>query len=135
MTTKKPIVDTEAKVREFIDAFGIDKNSDLWAKLCDEEWRELIKEACDFVYVMRGFGLSLTDEKQKEAYDEGVNLLEEELSKFFEPWKFYEAFRRVHNSNMSKLGEDGEPIRREDGKILKGPNYKEPDFSDISGMK
>lgn len=33
-----------------------------------------------------------------------------------------EAFKRVHESNMSKLGEDGRPIYREDGKVLKGPN-------------
>src|SRR5690606_28859689 len=40
------------------------------------------------------------------------------------------AFDLVHESNMSKLGEDGTPIRREDGKILKGPNYKAPDMSE-----
>lgn len=39
------------------------------------------------------------------------------------------AFDLVHASNMSKLGEDGKPIRRDDGKILKGPNYKAPDLS------
>ena len=42
-----------------------------------------------------------------------------------------EALNRVHLSNMSKLGEDSKPIRREDGKILKGPNYKPPDLSDL----
>lgn len=42
-----------------------------------------------------------------------------------------ECVRRVHESNMSKLGEDGKPIYREDGKVLKGPNYKEPDLSDL----
>lgn len=35
-------------------------------------------------------------------------------------------FGAIHDSNMSKLGEDGKPIYREDGKILKGPNYKKP---------
>ena len=40
-----------------------------------------------------------------------------------------EAFNLVHASNMSKLGDDGKPIRRDDGKILKGPNYKAPDLS------
>ena len=34
-----------------------------------------------------------------------------------------EALDRVHKSNMSKLGLDGKPIRRVDGKVLKGPNY------------
>ena len=40
-----------------------------------------------------------------------------------------DAFLEVHASNMSKLGEDGKPIRREgDGKVLKGPNYFKPDI-------
>lgn len=39
-----------------------------------------------------------------------------------------EVFYAVHESNMSKLGPDGKPIYREDMKVLKGPNYKEPDL-------
>lgn len=40
-----------------------------------------------------------------------------------------DAFNEVHRSNMSKLGEDGKPIRREsDGKVMKGPNYFKPDM-------
>lgn len=39
---------------------------------------------------------------------------------------FDEAFQIVHDSNMSKAGEDGKPILREDGKILKGPEYWNP---------
>lgn len=35
----------------------------------------------------------------------------------------------VQRSNMSKLGEDGKPIYREDGKILKGPNFSEPNLA------
>ncbi len=42
-----------------------------------------------------------------------------------------EAFTRVHQSNMSKLGKDGKPILREDGKVLKGPYYSKPDLSDL----
>lgn len=39
------------------------------------------------------------------------------------------AFAEVHASNMSKLGEDGKPIRREeDGKVMKGPNYFKPNM-------
>ena len=38
------------------------------------------------------------------------------------------CFAEVQRSNMSKLGEDGKPIYREDGKVLKGPNYSEPDL-------
>jgi NTP pyrophosphatase (non-canonical NTP hydrolase) len=39
------------------------------------------------------------------------------------------VFDEVHASNMSKLGPDGKPVKRHDGKVLKGPNYKEPDLS------
>jgi predicted HAD superfamily Cof-like phosphohydrolase len=40
----------------------------------------------------------------------------------------------VHRSNMSKLGEDGQPLRREDGKTLKGPNYFPPDIAKVLGI-
>ena len=46
-------------------------------------------------------------------------------------WFLDEALDRVHKSNMSKLDEDGNPIYREDGKVLKGPNYKPPTLSDL----
>ena len=46
-------------------------------------------------------------------------------------WDLDEAMNRVHLSNMSKLGVDGQPIRREDGKVLKGPNYQPPTLTDI----
>jgi predicted HAD superfamily Cof-like phosphohydrolase len=39
-----------------------------------------------------------------------------------------DIFNEVHMSNMSKLGEDNRPIRREDGKILKGPDYFKPNI-------
>lgn len=45
--------------------------------------------------------------------------------------KIEEIFEEIQRSNMSKLGEDGKPIYREDGKILKGPNFKEPNLSEI----
>ncbi len=46
-------------------------------------------------------------------------------------WFLDEALDRVHESNMSKLDEDGKPIYREDGKVLKGPNYKPPNLEDL----
>jgi predicted HAD superfamily Cof-like phosphohydrolase len=41
------------------------------------------------------------------------------------------CFNEVHRSNMSKLGLDGKPIYREDGKVLKGQNYFDPDLITI----
>lgn len=45
--------------------------------------------------------------------------------------KIEEVFEEIQRSNMSKLGEDGEPIYREDGKVLKGPNYFKPHIKEI----
>ena len=67
---------------------------------------ECLKELADLVYVCY-------------QYAENMN------------WFLDEALNRVHESNMSKLGEDGKPIYREDGKVLKGPGYKPPDLSDL----
>jgi len=46
-------------------------------------------------------------------------------------YKIEEVFEEIQRSNMSKLGEDGEPIYREDGKVLKGPNYFKPHIKAI----
>ena len=46
-------------------------------------------------------------------------------------YKIDEIFNQIQNSNMSKLGADGNPIYREDGKVLKGPNYFKPDIKGI----
>jgi len=46
-------------------------------------------------------------------------------------YKIEEVFDEIQRSNMSKLGEDGQPIYREDGKVLKGPNYFKPNIQSI----
>lgn len=86
--------------------------------LMNEEWREL-KEAwveedlvefadamCDLIYVIAGTAVSF-----------GIDL--------------DRCFSEVQRSNMSKLDEDGKPIKRIDGKIMKGPNFSEPDLRSI----
>ncbi|WP_158973784.1 nucleoside triphosphate pyrophosphohydrolase family protein [Cellulophaga sp. L1A9] len=45
--------------------------------------------------------------------------------------KIEEVFNEIQRSNMSKLGADGKPIYREDGKVLKGPNYFVPNIDKI----
>lgn len=45
--------------------------------------------------------------------------------------KITEVFQEIQRSNMSKLGSDGKPIYRADGKVLKGPNYFKPDIKTI----
>ena len=46
-------------------------------------------------------------------------------------YKISEVFEEIQQSNMSKLGTDGKPIYREDGKVLKGPSYFKPDIKSI----
>ena len=45
--------------------------------------------------------------------------------------KIEEIYDEIQRSNMSKLGSDGKPIYRKDGKVLKGPNYFKPDIEKV----
>jgi predicted HAD superfamily Cof-like phosphohydrolase len=45
------------------------------------------------------------------------------------------CFKEVHRSNMSKLDENGQPIYREDGKVLKSKNFSPPDLAKILTAK
>jgi predicted HAD superfamily Cof-like phosphohydrolase len=49
--------------------------------------------------------------------------------------KIEEVFAEIQRSNMSKLGADGKPIYREDGKVMKGPNYSPPDLAGVLSSK
>ena len=92
--------------------------------LIDEEYKEFL-EAEGFLF-MHG------QNHQEEALKELADLVyvcyqyAENMG-----WFLDEALDRVHKSNMSKLGKDGKPIYREDGKVLKGPNYKPPNLEDL----
>ncbi len=46
-------------------------------------------------------------------------------------YKIEEVFNEIQRSNMSKLGADGKPIYREDGKVMKGPSYFKPNIESI----
>tara|TARA_B100001113_G_scaffold63456_1_gene48544 strand:+ start:186 stop:569 length:384 start_codon:yes stop_codon:yes gene_type:complete len=113
------------KVRNFMKAFGqevkrspefpTEETAKLRIELIVEELNELIdaKEDKDLI----GIADALTDilyVTYGAGHAFGIDL--------------DECFREVQRSNMSKLGEDGKPIYREDGKVLKGPNYSEPDL-------
>ncbi len=108
----------ELKVKEFMEATGQTtrkvntKQMFLYYMLIGEELKELdesettveaLDAMVDICWVVMGLGYSL-----------GFDMVG--------------AIEEVYKSNMSKLGEDGKPILREDGKILKGPNYFKPDL-------
>ena len=112
-------------VRKFMETFGQkvrtkpeipdEKTMQLRLDLIQEELDELkeamkqknLKEIADaltdILYVTYGAGF---------AY--GINL--------------DKCFKEVQRSNMSKLGEDGKPIYNDKGKVMKGPNYSEPNL-------
>lgn len=134
---------------EFITAMGQDKNVELdkyddldvlrlRMSLLREELREVEEEAGNIEDVIYQ-GVIEGEVSQEDLQRVKVALLKElcdlqyVLSGFVVTFglPFDEAFKRVHESNMSKLGPDGKPIYREDGKVLKGPNYKKPDLSDL----
>lgn len=79
------------------------------------------------------------DIKRTEIFDAGLDILYfgygNMLREGFTVAQILEGFAEVHRSNMSKLGEDGKPIYREDGKVLKGPNYFKPDLAKIACSK
>lgn len=78
----------------------------LEGKISNKTKARIAKELADLQYVISGMAVAL-----------GIPL--------------QVAFVRVHKSNLSKLGEDGKPIYRADGKVLKGPNYVPPDMESL----
>lgn len=120
-------MDLQVQAQEFRHAYEVindPERSNFQLTLINEEHRELLeahlkvrdyegaeadclKELADLVYVCFQYAENLD-------------------------WDLMEALRRVHKSNMSKLGEDGKPVRRDDGKVLKGPNYRPPVLDDLT---
>ena len=72
----------------------------------DDKSENMLKELADLVYVVYGYAATYG-------------------------WDLDEALRRVHWSNLSKLGLDGKPIKNAQGKVIKGPNYQKPNLSDL----
>ena len=111
-------------VRQFHQAMGQDLDQEyqqnslldrLRMKLVSEEFDEvasaetpdnLLKELADLVYVTYGYAAAFG-------------------------WDLDEAVRRVHASKMSKLNPQGNPVFREDGKVLKSENYQAPEIEDL----
>ena len=91
-------------------------------------YTELLKELTDLEYVLVGATVRGVHEYPEDIVN---NLYAfEHLYQAIPAAILNEAFVRVHKSNMSKL-KDGKLEKREDGKILKGPNYQPPDLKDL----
>jgi len=129
----KPLTLTEATghVRAFHEAFGIanangpradigDRDALLRYKLIREENEEYLEAA------LRGDLVEVADALGDLLYILCGTLLKHGLEH-----KIDEVFREIQRSNMSKLGADGRPIHRADGKVMKGPDYFPPDIARI----
>jgi len=120
-----------ASVEEFHDAFGIPNNYTPTAditldgallryELIREENEEYL-DACK-----AGDLTEIADALGDQLYILCGTILKHGLQHVIE-----DVFDEIHRSNMSKLGADGKPIYREDGKVLKGPHYFRPDIKKI----
>jgi len=116
-------------VKEFQEAFGQTPSIHRRVKLIKEEYKELMEAIpLSLVFSYSSVEPMPSDKIKKEAGD----LLYVVTGIFVDyGWDMDAIFDKVHESNMSKLGDDGKPIYREDGKVLKSSNYKEPDLSGL----
>lgn len=119
------------QAHEFRKAFGFGSDFSiagfqLQKRLINEEYYEVMSacEECD----AKSFNIGSKIELLKELSD--LVFVCYQMAAYL-GLDLDEAMRRVFESNMSKLGDDGKPLRREDGKVLKGPNYQPPDLSDL----
>lgn len=111
--------------------------------ISDENMAHIFKELGDVIYVVAGFYNTMpvyapeivdteTNQRLQDTLDAAATAVSNVTQKLRIPLPMVvAAFEAIHDSNMSKLDDDGKPIRRKDGKILKGPNYKAPDMTGI----
>ena len=123
--------------RIFRDTFGqecldnIATQGFIKKKLWDMQLDLIEEEACELFDAAEDV-MDSPDDMEKR-----INLVKELSDLVFVCYQFAAAFNidldeamfRVFDSNMSKLDDNGEAIFREDGKVLKGPNYCKPDLS------
>lgn len=123
------ITDMINKLKEFNKLYGVatlatplptTSNSDIRARLLAEELLEYQEALASYDEV------AVADALTDLMYVLVGTILHHNLDDCFD-----ELFNEVHSSNLSKLGEDGKPIYRADGKIVKGPNFREPDLRSI----
>ena len=136
------------QVKEFHDAFGVETPSKptisteerrvLRVKLIAEELMELCEASGVYLWLDTTstggmqVGESLKVPDLVEIADALTDLQYVVLGSCLEyglPQQL--IFDEVHSSNLSKLGKDGKPIYREDGKVLKGPSFYRPDIKSI----
>ena len=118
-------------VKEFNEAFNIkySKNpqADLDESIVELRYRLMQEENNEYLDAARNKDLvEIADALGDKLYILCGTILAHGLQD-----KIVEVFDEIQRSNMSKLSADGSPVIREDGKILKGPNYFKPNIKSI----
>lgn len=112
--------DVHGMVLEFHTKYGVSINQCMTSALCKLRWA-LIEEECAET------GSALRSRNRREVADGLADLVYVAYGTAITfGIDLDSVIEAVHKSNMSKLGADGAPIYREDGKVLKGPNYRPP---------
>ena len=116
-------------VKDFHDTFGLNYNDsptvDLEKKIIELRFNLMKEENDEYIEAARNKDIvEVADALGDMLYILCGTIIEHGMSDIIE-----DVFDEIQKSNMSKLGADGKPIYREDGKVLKGPNYFKPNFS------
>ena len=131
MSSSKDINTLIGCVEKFHDSFGISNNYEPTINLSKEDIQlrfDLLKEENnEYIEAAKnGDMIEVAD-----ALGDLMYILFGTIMKHGMQHKIVEVFEEIQKSNMSKLDVDGKPIYREDGKVLKGPNYFKPDIKTI----
>ena len=131
MSTKLTLEQTIKHVADFHDAFGIKNNhtpiADVGEKTIDLRFELMKEENEEYLEAAKNNDLvEIADALGDQLYILCGTIMSHGLQH-----KIAEVFEEIQNSNMSKLGADNKPIYREDGKVLKGPNYFKPNIKGI----
>tara|TARA_B100000965_G_C19438939_1_gene689924 strand:+ start:451 stop:840 length:390 start_codon:yes stop_codon:yes gene_type:complete len=118
-------------VKEFNEAFNIkysiDQEADLDESIIELRYRLMQEENDEYLEAARKKDLvEIADALGDKLYILCGTILAHGLQD-----KIVEVFDEIQRSNMSKLNPDGKPVIRQDGKILKGPNYFKPNIKSI----
>lgn len=133
MENKHPLTLAECidAVGEFHDAFKIANRTEATAQLSEKEYTlrfNLMKEENE-EYLEAAKNGDLVE--IADALGDQLYILCGTLNAHGLQHKIAEVFLEIHRSNMSKLDENGEPIYREDGKVMKSNRYFKPDISKV----
>lgn len=118
------------KVSEFHDAFGV-KNGEIpnipTGQICKLRYNLLQEENEEYIAACEKRDIV----EMADALGDMLYILAGTMLVHGMQDKIEEVFEEIHKSNMSKLGPAGKPLYREDGKVLKGPNYFKPNITSI----